>query len=184
MSNATDTTTGTSTWTLDASHTNVGFAVKHMMIATVRGNFSDVSATVTLEGADYRTAKIEAEIDAASITTRNEQRDTHLRSADFFDVDNFPKLTFRSTGVDVKSENQLEVTGDLTIRGTTKPVTLNVLIEGQGKDPWGGQRTAFSAETKIKRAEYGLTWNQALEAGGVLVSDDIRITIEGELVQA
>jgi polyisoprenoid-binding protein YceI len=181
--NATDTTTGTSTWALDAAHTNVGFAVKHMMIATVRGHFSDVNATVEIDGTDYSTARIEAEIDAASITTRNDQRDTHLRSADFFDVENFPKLTFKSTRIDVKSEDALEVTGDLTIRGTTRPVKLNVTIEGHGKDPWGGQRTAFTAETKIKRGEFGLTWNQALETGGVVVSDEIKITIEGELVQ-
>lgn len=180
---ATETQSGTSTWALDASHTNVGFAVKHLMISTVRGQFSDVTASVTIHGADYSTAQISAEIDAPSITTRNEQRDTHLRSADFFDVENFPKLTFESKNVVVKSENNLEITGDLTIRGTTKPVTLAVLIEGHGKDPWGNDRTGFTAETKIKRSEFGLTWNQVLEAGGVAVSDDIRITIDGELIR-
>jgi polyisoprenoid-binding protein YceI len=174
----------TETWTLDASHSNVAFSVKHMMIANVRGHFTEASATVEIDGTDYETARIAAEIDAASITTRNDQRDGHLRSADFFDVENFPKLTFKSTQVKATSEDRLEVTGDLTIRGTTQPVTLAVTIEGQGKDPWGGDRTAFTAETKIKRSEYGLTWNQALESGGVLVSDDIRITIEGELVRA
>ncbi len=154
-----------------------------MMIANVRGHFSEVTATVEIDGTDYNTAQISAEIEAASITTRNEQRDTHLRSADFFDAENFGKLTFRSTKVESVSEDKLKVTGDLTIRGATKPVTLEVTIEGHGKDPWGAQRIAFTADTKIKRSEYGLMWNQALESGGVLVSDDIRISIEGELVQ-
>jgi polyisoprenoid-binding protein YceI len=182
MSTEATTRTGTDTWTLDAAHSNVAFVVKHMMIANVRGHFSDVTATVKLEGQDYSTAQIEAEIDVASITTRNDQRDTHLRSADFFDVENFPKMTFRSTHVETRSKDELKVIGDLTVRGTTKPVTLDVTIEGTGQDPWGGQRTAFSAETKIRRSEYGLTWNQALESGGVLVGDEIKITIEGELV--
>lgn len=181
---ATETATRTTTWNLDASHSNVGFAVKHMMIATVRGHFSEVSATVELDGTDYATAQIDAEIKADSITTRNDQRDAHLRSADFFDVEQFPTLTFRSTRVSVKSENQLEVTGDLTIHGVTKSAKLNVSIEGRVKDPWGNQRMAIEAETKIKRADYGLLYNQALETGGVMVSDDIRITIEGELVLA
>ena len=183
MTNAAATTDTTTTWALDASHTNVGFAVKHMMISTVRGNFSEVTATVEIDGDDYSTAQISAEIDAASITTRNEQRDTHLRSADFFDVENEPKLTFTSTKVDVVSKEELRVTGDLTIRGTTKPVTLNVELTGTGKDPWGNDRSAFTAETKINRSEFGLTWNQALETGGVIVSDEIKITIEGELVR-
>jgi polyisoprenoid-binding protein YceI len=176
-------TTGTTTWTLDAAHSSVGFAVKHLMIANVRGNFSDFSGTVSIEGDDYSTAQVQAEIDTASITTRNEQRDAHLRSADFFDAGNEPKMTFRSTKVVMSSETDLAITGDLTIRGTTKPVILAVTIEGQGKDPWGGERTAFTAETKIRRSEFGLTWNQVLETGGLAVGDEIRITIEGELVR-
>jgi polyisoprenoid-binding protein YceI len=175
--------TTTTTWTLDPAHSTVGFAVKHMMIATVRGSFGGVAGTVTLEGDDYTTAVAHAEIDAKSITTGNDQRDGHLRSADFFDVENHASLTFRSTGVKALGDDELKVTGDLTIRGTTKPVTLDVTIEGAGVDPWGNDRLAFTATTKIRRSEFGLTWNQALESGGVLVSDDIRITIEGALVR-
>ncbi len=182
MSTQAPTQAATSTWSLDEAHTNVAFVVKHMMISNVRGHFAEVAATVVLDGQDYSTAQISAEIDATSITTRNDQRDGHLKSADFFDVENFPKLTFVSTKVDATDAETLQVTGDLTIRGTTKPVTLDVTIEGHGKDPWGNPRTAFIAETKIKRSEFGLMWNQALESGGVLVSDDIRIKIEGELV--
>lgn len=180
---ATATETGTSTWALDASHTNVSFAVKHLMIATVRGSFTDVTASVTMDGPDYSTAVITAEIEAASITTRNEQRDAHLKSPDFFDAETFPKLMFTSSNIAVKSADELVVTGDLTIRGTTKSVKLEVTLEGTGMDPWGGERTGFTASTKIKRSEFGLTWNQVLEAGGVAVGDDVRITIEGEVVR-
>jgi polyisoprenoid-binding protein YceI len=182
MSTVTTETTKT-VWNLDASHSSVGFMVKHLMIAKVRGNFTEFSATVEMDGEDYGSAQITAEIDAASITTRSEQRDNHLRSADFFDTASFPQLTFRSANVEVESEESLKITGDLTIRGTTKPVTLDVTLEGAGQDPWGGTRSAFTAETRIKRSEFGLTWNQALEAGGVAVGDEIRITIEGELVR-
>jgi polyisoprenoid-binding protein YceI len=175
--------TGTSTWALDASHANVAFAVKHLMIATVRGSFTDVTASVTMDGSDYETARITAEIDAASITTRNDQRDAHLKSADFFDVENFGKLTFTSTKVVVKSDDEFDVTGELTIRDVTRKVVLAVTIEGQGADPWGGQRTGFTASTKISRSDFGLTWNQVLEAGGVAVGDDVKITIEGEVVR-
>jgi polyisoprenoid-binding protein YceI len=153
-----------------------------MMIANVRGSFGDVAGAITMAGEDYTSAVVTADIDAKSITTGNEQRDGHLRSADFFDVENFEKLTFRSTRV-TAADDELAVTGDLTIRGTTRPVTLAVTIEGTGVDPWGNQRLAFTATTKIRRSEFGLTWNQALESGGVLVSDDIRITIEGALVR-
>ncbi|HEX6694901.1 MAG TPA: YceI family protein [Longimicrobiales bacterium] len=175
--------TTTTTWTLDPAHSTVGFAVKHMMIATVRGSFTDIAGTVTIDGDDYTTAAVNAEIDAKSITTGNDQRDGHLRSGDFFDVENHASLAFRSTGVKALGDDELKVTGDLTIRGTTKPVTLDVTIEGTGVDPWGSERLAFTATTKIRRSEFGLTWNQALESGGVLVSDDIRITIEGALVR-
>ena len=173
----------TAEWAIDASHTNIEFAVKHLMISTVRGHFGGVEGTVTLDGDDLSTARISAEIDASTVTTRNEQRDGHLRSADFFDVENHPKLTFRSTSVDVVSEDELKVTGDLTIRGTTQPVTLDVELEGRGSDPWGNDRIGFTATTKIRRSEFGLTWNQVLETGGVMVSEDIRIRIESELVR-
>jgi polyisoprenoid-binding protein YceI len=183
MSNTAEATTGTSTWTLDASHSSVGFAVKHMMIANVRGHFADFNATVEIDGDDFRTAEIAAEIEVASITTRNDQRDEHLRSADFFDATSFPKLTFSSTGVDAVSAESVKVHGDLTIRGNTRPVTLAVTIEGRGRDPWGGERMSFTAETKISRSAFGMTWSQAMETGGVLVGDEIRITIEGELIR-
>lgn len=173
----------TATWAIDAAHSTIGFAVKHLMISTVRGTFGDVEGKAQITGDDLTTADIEVEIDATAINTRNEQRDGHLRSADFFDVENHPKLTFRSTAIDQVSEDRLTVVGDLTIRGATRPVTLDVSLEGRGRDPWGGERIGFTAEGRIKRSEFGLTWNQILETGGVTVSDDVRITIESQLVR-
>ncbi|MEO5511565.1 MAG: YceI family protein [Longimicrobiales bacterium] len=177
------TTTGTSTWTLDASHSSVAFAVRHMMIANVRGHFADFTGTVEIDGDDYVSAEIAADIDVSSITTRNNQRDEHLRSADFFDAAAFPKMTFASTKVEAVTGESVKVHGDLTIRGNTRPVTVDVTIDGRGMDPWGGERMSFTAETKISRSAFGMTWSQAMETGGVLVGDEIRITIEGELIR-
>ena len=180
-----DTATSTQTvWNIDPAHTDVGFAVKHLMISTVRGRFAEVNGTIRLDGGDLTRATVEAEIATASIDTRQEQRDTHLRSADFFEVEAYPTITFRSTRVEQIKDNRYRITGDLTIRDVTREVVLEGTDEGRGKDPWGGERLAFSATTTIDRRDFGLTWNQALETGGVLVSTEIKITIDVQAVKA
>ncbi len=170
------------TWKIDPSHTNVEFAVRHLMITTVRGRFTDVRGTVRTDEADLTASEIDVTIGAASIDTREPQRDTHLRSADFFDVEKFPDLRFVSRRIESAGGDRYTVAGDLTIRGVTHEVTLDAVSEGRGKDPWGGERAGFSATTKINRSRFGLTWNQLLEAGGVAVSDEVRISIDVELV--
>jgi polyisoprenoid-binding protein YceI len=182
MSIATESTTTTTTWQIDPAHTNVEFSLKHLMISTVRGRFGAVSGTIVLDEANPAASTVTAEIDATSIDTRQEQRDAHLRSADFFDVENHPTLRFRSTSV-TKSGDGFDVAGELTIRDVTRPVVLHATDEGRGGDPWGGERAAFSATTSIDRRDFGLTWNQALETGGVLVSNDIRISLEVQAVK-
>lgn len=172
------------TWTIDADHTDVGFSVRHMMITTVKGYFPGVSGTLGLDADDPTGMKVSAVLDAASITTRNDQRDTHLRSADFFDVEQYPQITFESRSIEAAGQDRFRVTGHLTIRGVTKEVVLDVEQEGQGIDPWGQARIGFTATTKIQRGGFGLNWNQALEAGGVLVSDEVRISIEGQAIRA
>jgi polyisoprenoid-binding protein YceI len=178
--------TGISTWQIDPNHSLAEFSAKHMMITTVKGRFGQVSGTITVDEQNPDRSKVEAEIDAASIDTRAEQRDQHLRSPDFLDVENYPKITFLSRRVEGSSRNpgdKFRVTGDLTIRGTTREVTLDAVYDGTGKDPWGGERVSFSATSKIDRREFGLTWNQALEAGGVLVGNEIKISIEVQAVR-
>ena len=177
------TAASTSVWKLDPSHTTVEFSARHLMITTVKGRIADVEGTVTVNGSTPETAVVEATLKAASIDTRTEQRDQHLRSADFLDVENFPDMTFASTAIGGTKE-QFRMTGDLTIRGTTKAITLDVTNEGSGKDPWGGERMGFSAAGKIDRRDFGLTYNQVLEAGGVLVSNEIKIHIDAQLVRA
>jgi polyisoprenoid-binding protein YceI len=169
-------------WTIDPAHSNVEFAVRHLMISTVRGRFADVQGTVTLDPVDLSTAAVDVTIGAASIDTRMSQRDDHLRSADFFDVAQHPTLTFKSRRAAVQGD-QVTLTGDLTIRGVTREVVLAVTAEGEQADPWGGTRRGFVATGKIKRSDFGLTWNQALEAGGVAVGDEVKITIDAQLVQ-
>lgn len=170
-------------WDVDAAHSSVGFAVRHLVISKVRGHFSKFSGTLAFDPADPTTATVQATIDAASIDTREAQRDTHLRSADFLEVDKFPTLAFKSRRVEKGTGKHLRLIGDLTIRGLTKEVTLEAEFLGENKDPWGNQRLGFSATTAISRADYGLTWNQALEAGGVLVGDKVEIEIEVEAIQ-
>lgn len=169
-------------WVVDSSHTNVEFSVKHMMIATVRGRFSEVEGVIEGDPSDLTSARFEATINAASIDTRQNDRDQHLRSADFFDAENHPTISFKSTGGEKTGENEYKITGDLTIRGETRPVTLDVTFEGQGKDPWGGERIALTARGKINRKDFGLTWNAALETGGVLVSDEVKLELNVEAV--
>jgi polyisoprenoid-binding protein YceI len=170
------------TWAIDAGHSNVEFAVRHLMISTVRGRFSDVTGTVQLDADDPANSTIDVTINVASIDTRQEQRDEHLRSADFFDAANFPVLTFKSTRIH-RDGDGFQVNGDLTIRGVTRPVTLRVTEEGRTRDPWGGERIGYAAATKINRRDFGLTWNQVLEAGGFAVGDEVKIGVDVELVK-
>jgi len=171
------------TWKIDPAHSGVEFVVTHLMISKVRGRFSDISGTVVTDGTPEG-SRIEAEIGTASITTNDAGRDTHLRSGDFFDVEKFPKIRFVSTAVKPTGDDEFVVTGDLTIRDVTRPVEMKVTSEGSTKDPWGNDRAGFSGSLKIDRREFGLTWNQALEAGGVMVSNDVRLTIDVELTHA
>ncbi|HEX6534855.1 MAG TPA: YceI family protein [Gemmatimonadaceae bacterium] len=179
----TDVQTGIQTatdWQIDAAHTQVEFAVKHMMLATVKGRMGEVTGTIHLDERDPGRSSVAVEIDAASIDTRVEQRDAHLRSADFLDVEHFPTITFRSTRVVPTGEGRARVEGDLTIRGVTRPIALDTTEEGRIKDPYGNDRIGFSATTRLDRRDFGLLWNQALEAGGVVVGNEVRITIEVE----
>lgn len=171
------------TWKLDSGHSEVGFAVRHMMISTVRGRFTKVEADVSLDPAQMEQAKVTARIDAASIDTAEEKRDGHLRSPDFFDVEKYPTLTFTSTKV-TRSGDDLEVTGNLKIKDQEHPVTLKGEVTGPSKDPWGNTRVGFSLSGELDREQFGLTWNQALEAGGVLVAKKVKISLEAQLVQS
>ena len=170
-------------WQIDLSHSHVNFSVRHMMISTVRGSFDTFSGTVEFDANDFAATSVDVTIDAASINTREEKRDEHLRSGDFLDVEAFPTLTFKSTGVEVTGENTGRLIGDLTIHGVTRQVALDVNYHGQAKSPWGTTSAGFSASTKISREEFGLTWNVALETGGWLVGKDIKIEIEIEIVE-
>jgi len=173
-----------STWDIDPAHTNAQFAIRHMMISTVRGSFTKVSGAVNLDEQDPTKSTIEATIDAASVDTHNEKRDQDLKSPNFFDVAKYPTITFKSKKIEQAGEGKFKVTGDLTIHGVTKEVVLNV--EGQPKpfkDPFGKNRIGGMATTKINRKDFGLTWTKALETGGVLVGDDVDITIDTELTQ-
>ena len=175
----------TTTWNIDPVHTMAEFKVRHMMITNVKGHFTGVTGVLTLNEQDITKSHVEASIDAASINTREADRDTHLKSADFLDVEKFPKLTFTSTRVTSTGEGELQVEGDLTIHGVTRKVVFTV--EGPtppGKDPWGNTRIGLTATTKINRKDFGLTWNAALETGGILVGDDVTITFDVEAIKA
>jgi polyisoprenoid-binding protein YceI len=171
------------TWSIDPAHSHVEFAVKHLMISTVKGRFGVVRGTIRTDDTDPAKGLAEIEIDVDSIDTREPQRDAHLKSADFFDAETFPKITFRTTRITDASGDQFKMTGDLTIHGVTREVTLDVTSEGRGKDPWGGERAGFSATTRIKRSDFGLTWNQALETGGFVVGDEVKIALDVEAVK-
>ena len=171
------------TWKIDSAHSEVGFAVRHMMISTVRGKFTKVDADVSLDPAQLEQAKVTARIDAASIDTAEEKRDGHLRSPDFFDVAQYPTLTFTSTKVS-RNGDELTVTGNLKIKDQEHSVTLKGEVTGPSKDPWGNTRVGFSLSGEIDREQFGLTWNQALEAGGVLVAKKVKLSLEVQLVQS
>src|SRR6185369_4101142 len=177
--------TSVSTWNIDPVHSVAEFKVKHMMISNVKGQFTGVSGKLSLDEADITKSKVEATIDAASINTRDEQRNTHLKSADFFDVEKFPTLGFTSTRIVGDGDGELTVEGELTIHGVTRNVKF--AVEGPtapGKDPWGNTRIGISATTKINRKDYGLTWNAALETGGILVGEEVTITLDVQFVKA
>jgi polyisoprenoid-binding protein YceI len=167
----------TGTWVLDPSHTRVGFAAKHAMVTTVRGAFLDFEGTLTLDGDDPAASSANLVIQAASFDSGNGQRDGHVKGADFLDVENFPTLTFQSTSVRQQGDDFVLV-GDLTIHGTTRPVEIAVELEGTDADPFGNQRVGFSGSATISRKDFGLTWNVALESGGILVSDKVKISLD------
>ncbi len=175
----------TTTWKIDSAHSAAEFKVKHMMISNVKGKFSGLDGTLTLAEGELKDSTVEATIPVATISTGDEQRDGHLKSADFFDVEKFPTLTFKSKQVTPAGAGELEVTGELTMHGVTKTVTF--AVEGPsapGKDPWGNLRIGLSAVTKVNRKDFGLTWNAALETGGVLVSDEVTIMLDVQFIKA
>ncbi len=177
------TSQSTPSWNIDIAHSGVHFTVKHMVIAKVRGRFAKFGGTVQLDERDLTRSTLDIHIDAASIDTGIADRDAHLRSADFFDVEKFPALTYKSKRVEKVGEGRYRVIGDLTIRGTTREVPLEVEAGGVGKDPWGNERAGFAARAHVDRKEFGLKWNQALETGGVLVGERVDIEIELEAVK-
>lgn len=172
----------TTTWTVDSAHAEIGFAVRHLMIATVRGRFGAVSGTVTVDEQNPHNSKVDVTVDVSSIDTRQEMRDNHLRSPDFFDVEKYPSMHFVSKKIEGDVSGEFRVIGDLTIRGVTREVALTATLEGRTQDPWGNERAGFSASGKINRHDFGLNWNQALETGGVMVGDEVKLTIDVELV--
>ncbi|MFC9600291.1 YceI family protein [Peribacillus butanolivorans] len=167
-------------WAIDPTHSAIEFSVKHMMIAKVKGSFNKFEANISANPSDLTTAEIDFTVDVASIDTRNADRDNHLRSADFFDVEKNPTLTFKSTKIVKTGDDEYDVTGDVTLNGFTNEETFAITFEGQGKDPWGNEKAGFSGKGKVKRSDYGLTYNAALETGGVLIGDQITLTIEIE----
>jgi polyisoprenoid-binding protein YceI len=169
------------TYTVDYSHSDVGFSVRHMVFAKVRGHFTKWTAEVAIDP-DTAKSSVKVEIDAATIDTREPQRDAHLRSPDFLEAEKYPKITYKSSKIEKAGDKKYVVTGDLTIRGVTKPVKLDVEELGGGKDPWGNQRVAYAAKARVDRGDYGLKWNQALETGGVLVGEHIDIEIDIEAI--
>ncbi len=173
----TDTTTKTTTWNIDTAHSVLEFSVKHMMFTTAKGRFSEFSGTIQFDPENVAASSVEVTINPASITTNTADRDAHLRSADFFDVENYPQATFRSTRVS-GSADDLVIEGELTIKDTTRPVTLKGEFQGTGVNPWGVQVAGFEAKGKFNRKDFGLNWNQALESGGVLVSDEVKLSID------
>jgi polyisoprenoid-binding protein YceI len=180
MSNLSDLTPGV--WNVDPSHSIVGFTARHLMITKVRGRFTSFTGTVTI-AENPLDSKVEANVDLGSVTTGDEQRDTHLRSADFFDIDQHPTMTFTSTGIKEAGDDYV-MTGDLTVAGKTRSVDFDLTFDGVQKDPWGGTRAGFTAETEVSRKDWELTWNVALETGGVLVGDKVKIELDVELVKA
>lgn len=170
-------------WTIDNAHSSIHFSARHMMISTVRGEFHTFRGTVDFNEENPALSTVDVEIEPASLETRDAQRDGHLKSPDFFDVENHPIATFKSTRAEATSDSEGKLYGDLTIKGITKPVVLDVEYNGQSKSPWGTTSAGFTATTKVNRKEWGLNWNVALETGGVLVGEEVKLTIEAEIVK-
>jgi polyisoprenoid-binding protein YceI len=184
MATATTNPPAVITWKLDPAHSAAEFKVKHMMISNVKGNFSGLSGTLIENTADPAKSTVEASVDVTTVSTGDPQRDGHLKSGDFFEAEKYPTMTFKSTRVERKGEGEYKVAGDLTLHGITKPVTF--IVEGPstpGKDPWGNTRIGLSATTKINRKDFGLNWNAALETGGILVGEDVQITLDVQFIQ-
>ncbi len=170
-------------WLLDPSHSEILFKVKHLMITNVKGEFRFFTSESSSDGENFIADSIKVNIDASSIFTNNNDRDTHLKSPDFFDVENFKELTFVGTSIQKVDDENFKLTGDFTIKGITKPITLDVEYGGLNKDPWGNQKVGFSLSGKLNRSEWGLTWNAALETGGVLVSEEVKLSAELQFVK-
>lgn len=183
MSTSIDLSAVTGTWAIDPTHTVIGFHARHAMVAKVRGRFAEFEGSLTLDGATPANSSATLTVQTASIDTRTPDRDGHLKSADFLDVEQFPTLTFTSTAVTQKSDEHYVLTGDLTIKDVTRPVDIELTVTGVGPDPWGGTRIGFEGHTTISRKDYGLVWNVALEGGGVLVSDSVKIELDVEAVK-
>ncbi len=174
----------TTTYELDPVHSHLGFSVRHMMVSQQRGQFQGVTGTLTLDREDITRSHVEVSIDVATINTHNTDRDNHLRSADFFDVANHPKMTFVSREVKVQSDGELRITGDLTIRGTTRSVTLTAEpLSPESKDPFGNIKIGTSATGKLSRKEFGMVWNAVLETGGIALGDDVKLTLDVQFVR-
>lgn len=176
--------TNVNTWNIDSAHSGINFSVRHMVVSRVRGRFAKYQGTVELDPKDLTRSRVDVSIDAASIDTGTPERDAHLRSADFFDVENYPELRYVSQRVERTGDDRYRIIGELTIRDVTRPVVLEVEYGGRAVDPWGNERAGFAARASVDRKEFGLGWNQVLEAGGVLVGDRVDIDIELQLVRA
>jgi polyisoprenoid-binding protein YceI len=167
-------------WNVDASHSSIDFTIKHMMIAKVKGSFNSFEAQIEADPDDLTTANVQFSIDLSSIDTRNADRDNHLRTGDFFDIEQYPRMTFQSTSITKKGEGEYNVTGNVSLHGLTRPESFTVSFEGAGKDPWGNEKVGFSGNGSLKRSDYGLTYNAALETGGFLIGDEVKVSIEIE----
>ena len=170
-------------WILDSTHSELGFKIKHLMISNVSGSFKNINAEVISDGIDFSTAQINLSAEMASISTNNEQRDAHLRNSDFFEVEKYPELTFQSTKVEKVDSDTYALYGELTMKGVTKPVKLSVEYNGVTKDPWGGERAGFFVTGKINRSDWGVNFNGVLETGGVMLSEEVKINSEIQLVK-
>ena len=180
---STDLAATTGTWQIDPTHSTIGFVARHAMVAKVRGGFTDFTGTLNLNGADPAASSAELTIVASSFESKNAERDAHVKSADFLDADQFPTITFTSTAVTQKGDDEFVVTGNLTIHGVTKPVDVKWELLGTSQDPWGNTRIGFEGKAEISRKEFGLVWNVALETGGVLVGDTIKLELDIEAVK-
>jgi polyisoprenoid-binding protein YceI len=172
------------TWNIDLAHSAIHFSARHMVVSKTRGRFAKFSGTLQFDPKELSKGSVNVEIDPSSIDTGDAQRDGHLKSGDFFEIEKFPKATFKSTQVVEKGEGKLQIVGDLTVRGVTKPVTLEASYEGSGKDPWGGERAGFSATTSINRTDFGMIFNKALDTGGLLVGEKVELQLEVEAIKA